>query len=385
MVGPLQVDAEEPVVARTAVAGGGLHPVLGAIALVAGAGLQHGFGAIGVVAQHDVDHAGHGIGAVDGRGAAAHQFDAFDEAQRQAAQVGEGALLQRHHGVARQAPAVDQEQRGARAHPVQAGGRRGAAGQVGRIAVARRIQRRPPVHAGQVAQQVEQRAVAAAAYVLALDHLHLHRGLQRRARQAAAGDMQWREFDVRCRHRGCGRGRRRSGGSGGWAGRCLLAPYGEYSPGRARQPDRQPLQQPFQCGHRRQRALDPGAVQSGQFAGVEQQRGVALSRPFAQGLHQWTARDPVLHLLARRRGHGRRHGQQRQAQQGRAQTVDQRTHCAVQRSPRSSSAPSARVRALTDQPSSSADSSAAWSPAAKLPLTASGASAGSPMTSGVVV
>ncbi|MFE0499815.1 hypothetical protein ACFW0P_03430 [Lysobacter soli] len=49
------------------------------------------FATLLLLLQDDVDDAGHGIGAVDGRRAAAHHFDAVDHRERNAVEVGQAA------------------------------------------------------------------------------------------------------------------------------------------------------------------------------------------------------------------------------------------------------------------------------------------------------
>gem|GEM_PF-4806082 len=335
VVDPVQVDAGEPAIAVAAQAAGGcLQAILRGVATAAQAGLQHGFGPIGLVAQDDVDHAGHGVSAVDRRGTATDQLDAFDEAERNAAQVGEPSLLQRYHRVARQAPAIDQEQSGARSHAVEAGGGCGTDRQVLRVTAARTAHRRQAIHAGQVPQQVEQAAVAAAQDVGAIDRGNRQRGLHRGAWQAAAGDVDWCQFHLRRRpggivvgsHHGLGRG------CCGNRGRTDAAHH-EATRRRAQDRHRHAGNQLFQGAGGIGPAVRAVAVQSCQLTGVEQQRDAALPGPLLQRRRQWAGIDAV-GMRGRRfagSGGGQCSGQQRQAQQGAEQPPLQRTrschHC----------------------------------------------------------
>ncbi len=292
MLDTVQIQAGKPAVPiATRAARGGLQAVLARIAAAAESGLQHGLGPIGLVAQDDVDHAGHGIGPIDGRGTAAYQFDAVDEAQRNAAEVGEPTLFQRHHGITRQAPAVDQEQRRPRAHAVQAGGGRCTHRQVLRIAAARGTHGGMAVHAGQVPQQVEQIAVATAQDVVAIDGGDRQCGLHRRARQPAAGDVDGCQFHLVWRVGGPGSRVRQARGCDRfrWRGRWLGmdTSHDKGTRGRAQDVHWQAGDQQLQGGPGIALATCASGAQIIQFTCVEQQGGATLPGPLLQCRYQW--------------------------------------------------------------------------------------------------
>jgi hypothetical protein len=163
--------------------------------------------------EHDVDHAGHRIGPIDGRRTAAQYFHAFDDGQRDAVQIGQPAQIRRHQPVIGDAPAVDQEQGGARPQHVQTGrGRRCRWLLEPWPAVGRNIDRMMAGHAGLEAQQLEQCLVTAAFYLMVVDHghrRHAHR-LPVGTPQMAAGDHRPQFDGIRRCRRSCNRrGQRR--------------------------------------------------------------------------------------------------------------------------------------------------------------------------------
>ena len=141
--------------------------------------------ALVVLAQDEVDHARDGVGTVDRGGAVLQHFDALDRAERDRRQVGRLAV-QLVAGEARQAPAVDQDQRARAAEAAQRGrlqaeGRRADHGAGVEVARARR--------GGHVLQQVLRRRDAGLRDLLAREHRHRQRAFDVDPLDVRAGDL----------------------------------------------------------------------------------------------------------------------------------------------------------------------------------------------------
>ena len=121
-----QLQAEQAVEVAPTAAAADLQALIVATATLAGAALEIDVDAIDLLLENDVDHPGNRVRTVDRRGAAAENFDAFDDCRRNVRQVGEVDFAVVRRRVIGDAPAVDQHQRviGAEAPQVDRAGRR---------------------------------------------------------------------------------------------------------------------------------------------------------------------------------------------------------------------------------------------------------------------
>ncbi|MOA13359.1 hypothetical protein D3C78_1334080 [compost metagenome] len=114
-----QLQTEQAVKIPPTAAAADLQALVVTAAALTGAALEVDVDAVDLVLEDDVDHPGNRVRTVNRRGAAAENFDTFDDCRRNIRQVGEVDLAVVRRRVVGDPAAVDQHQRMVRAEAAQ--------------------------------------------------------------------------------------------------------------------------------------------------------------------------------------------------------------------------------------------------------------------------